>query len=197
MRVIEGLIPPQGFHYISPTGYRVPGTGEATSFTDLVKRVQTYRLENRLDVGNAEADCEDFICNNFPNMCGVFGQQTHVQTHAIISAGMERPVDYINAWVNGLIDHFDALEFVTDAEARRRAAACRKCPYNSEWRNGCGPCVATAQRSLGTVRQGKDVPNAEEEMRYCGLHRIDTRTAIWLERRLFGPVNAPSHCWLA
>lgn len=194
-RVVDGVIPPQGFHYRSPTGYRVPATGEALNFPDLVEKMVKYRLENHLDVGNAEADAEDYICTNFPNICGIYQNPGNFQAHSVLSAAIGRPVDFINGWVNGLLNNIAKVELVTEAEANSRAVACRKCPYNQEWRNGCGPCVSTAQRGLGTVRQSKDVQNPDD-MRYCGLHRIETRTAVWLHRSIFGPVNAPSHCWL-
>lgn len=196
MPVIDGVVPPGGFSYVSPTGYRVPAQDSAANVADLVEKLTKYRLENHLDVGNPSADVESYICSNYPNMCGVYDRASGIQTHGVTAPFLGRAVDLVNSWANVLMDKRAKVELVPQAEADQRSMACRKCIYNQEWRNGCGPCVSTAQRGLATIRQGRDVKEPDQ-MLYCGLHRIDTRTAVWLDRKTFGPVNAPSYCFLA
>lgn len=195
MNIVEGIIPPRGWHYVSPTGYRVPAQGEAHNFLHLVDLISKHRLENRLDVGNPSKDAEEYLCSSFPHVCGGHTNTGSINVHSVSAPSIGRPVDLVNSWANVLLDHKEKVELVPANEANQRSMSCRGCIYNQEWENGCGPCISTARRALAILRQGNDVKEPEQ-MRYCGLHRIETRTAVWLERRTFGPVNAPDYCWL-
>lgn len=193
--VVEGIVPPGGWHFKDPSGYRVPATGEAVGFLDLVSMVQKHRLENRLEIGNPEADVEGYLCTTFPHLCGIH----HMPRGAYVvnNAAQERFVDVILAWANTLLDyiHQGKVERVPESEANRRGEICRACPFNVVWEDQCGPCTATAQRALATIRSGLDVSHFQR-MHYCRHHRFDARTAVWLGRAHFGASAAPDNCWL-
>lgn len=194
-RVSEGIIPPGGWHYRDPGGYRVPATGEAYGLADLVDRVFHYRLENKVPVGDPSADVEKFICETFPAMCGMHSTP---RGHFVVnSVSQERQVDVVNAWVNTLLTYHDKgqIERVPESEAQARSQACRDCPFNVVYENECGSCVTTAQRGLAIIRSGQDV-HGWQKLHFCKHHRFEARTAIWLNRHTFGPANSPGNCWL-
>lgn len=194
-RIADNIIPPRGFHYVSPTGYRVPATGEAYNEKDLIKRLQQYRLENLLEVGDAQADIENYICSNFPFVCGGNPTNVSVQTHAAVAPGRGTPVDEINRWANALYENPKKVDLVTQNDANIRAHTCARCPLNVAWEHGCGPCIGQAKRLLATLRQGRDVADGDH-LRYCSHHHFDTRTAIHMSEHTLEFGTSPEFCWL-
>lgn len=195
-RVLAGMIPPRGFHYVDPSGYRVPHTGEATSLENLMDLLITYRLENNLPVNDVRLDIENYICNNFPNMCAIQVANSPFYGAALPAPQGQRRVDLVAAWANSLYEHAAKLNLVTENEAMERAARCKGCPCNEAWENECPPCVTNAQRLLTIARQSRDVSDPGK-MHYCSYYKFDTRTAVWLDLAHFVPrQNPPEVCWL-
>lgn len=196
-RIIQGLLPPSGWHYKdAQEGYRVPHQGEAANVQDLSDRLQEYRLQNQLPVGDPLGDIEAYICSNFPRNCTPHEQgQEPIQQNAS-NPSSNRFVDTIALWAKGIYQNQDR-RLMPLSEAEQRAQACLRCPLNQPWENDCPNCVLNAQRILAIIRQGKDV-GTHRKLHGCRAHGSCTRTSVHIEREFLGPVaeGAPDYCWM-
>jgi hypothetical protein len=200
-RIIEGVLPPGGWHYEDPTGYRIPYKGEAPSKKDLIHAIMEYRLENRIPVGHPEQELEQFLCTKFPRFChphdmGPAGTLTAAGGQIMDTIPGPRTVDHIAAWANALYEQAGRLEMATLKEADTRADVCRQCPMQKEWEGECPQCVTAAQRVLMIVRQGKEVTHWRK-LKSCG-GRFCTRTAVHIAKQHLQqpPSGAPATCWM-
>lgn len=189
----EGIIPPGGFHYESREHrYRIDGS----SYQSVAENVLRYRLENKLPVGNPLKDVIDYVCSNWPHFCS--------EHNPPINGGNARPslASRISVWMSSLYRLARTLgassNFVGQDEADRRAAICKACPHNVEWREGCGSCLE-ATRQLGfTFRAGRKSIH-EAALKGCSVVGQENATAVWVKG--LPPLSPdelkalPTPCW--
>jgi hypothetical protein len=191
-KVIQGMIPPGGWHYMQDSKYRI----ESDCFANLVKAVQNWRIENGRPIDDPIKDIEDFICKMSPRNCNLGASPiASVSVINLMSAGTQRMVDNIAIWV---VDRSKTgyKTLVSIQDASKRAEGCIKCPMNVKWEYECGPCVTHAQRLLGSLRQHKECDRSEK-LHACKIFKHCNRTAVWLKEEEFEKrSDAPFNCWL-
>jgi len=188
MTVIEGVVPPGGWHYKQGND-----TIRAESFTALLEAVLDYRSANRLDFGNVHEDVLNYICSSFPRQCrGSLNVAVGSKTPTIRNTGNDL-IDRIQRWamkIGGL-----AHRKVTQAQAEKRSEFCVNCPHNVTWRGGCGTCNSNVERLCAIIRGPLEVTYYKRLMA-CKLLGHDNRTAIFLDSSLVGMSDSlPESCW--
>jgi hypothetical protein len=196
-RIITGMIPPDGWHYLQEGKFRV----DASSYDELIVAVINWRLQNQRGVGDAKGDIDQFICSNFPRQCQGVGPKGQINVRATVAqkaltAGA-RFVDRIIQWAVDAMNEGHGKDLEPAQEAARRAAICVECPRNSTWENSCPSCVTHAQRLMTIIRQGKDIPSLAPRLHACSDTNMDNRTSIWIKRHLLRKSpNMPKACWI-
>lgn len=189
----ENIVPPGGFHYEDKVQrFRVDGH----SYQSVAEALLRYRLENKLPVGNPLKDVLDYVCTNWPHFCSPHNPPIH--------GGNASPAisSRISVWLSSLYRAARTLggseNFVTQAEADRRAAICRSCPHNVEWRHGCTGCLQGISTLGFTFRAGRTAAE-EKALKGCDVIGQENATAVWV--RALPPASPseyealPKHCW--
>ena len=190
MKLIQGLIPPGGWHFIQDGAVI-----RAQEYSHLVKAVESFRAENKLPSVDAAKDITEQICNRSPNAChGV--DSVVVRTHKAKTLAKGNLIQDITIWASNLLKRETPFRLVGDELAESRAKICRGCPSNLNWRSGCRSCITAADRICASVRQGRDTKSSKV-LGGCEKLRQDNRTAIFLEKEfLTKNPNIPDYCWL-
>lgn len=188
MKPIEGIIPPNGWHYYD-RDVKITGI----DFRDLVKNVQRFRAENGLAFGDAEADISRYICTNHPRFCtGTDGMEP---SSTVVN--LQQLMEDVGQWAKSLLFDKKTRGFVNDTEAERRALICTNCEFNKPWRAACSSCVAAVERNSASVREGRDTPTSRI-LGGCVKMRHDNRSAVFLDSDNFqDKPELPGNCWLA
>lgn len=189
----ENIVPPGGFHFEDKVNrFRVDGH----SYQSVAEALLRYRLENKLPVGNPLKDVLDYVCTNWPHFCSAHNPP--------ILGGNATPSisSRISVWLSALYrtarSSGGSENFVAQAEADRRAAICRSCPHNVEWRHGCTGCLASIATLGFTFRAGR-ASSEEKHLKGCDIIGQENATAVWV--RALPPVSPseyeqlPKHCW--
>lgn len=187
----EGIIPPGGFHYEDKTQrFRVEGS----SYQSVAEAVLRYRLENKLPVGNPLKDVLDYVCTNWPHFCS--------EHNPPINGGNANPSlsSRVAVWMSSLYRAARTLasSFVASEEAARRAKICEACPFNKEWKTGCGSCLQATVQLGYTFRAGRQTPN-EKVLGACDIIGQENATAVWVKGLIpIAPdeyARLPAQCW--
>jgi hypothetical protein len=192
MIVTEGMIPHNGWHYISQSPpYRV----DEYSYTGLQTAVLNYRIENHLPVGDVKADVDNYICSNWPRQCQDNSNYYTPQQTSPHPNSQLRLVDRITEHLNRVYQHGQGTELVLQAEAERRASICAGCPYNVQWEVGCAACVGNVTRLGILVRRARETSQSEG-MHGCQILGHWNRTAVFLDMQQIGnTAELPDFCW--
>lgn len=194
---MEGLIPPDGWHYMQKMADGRLVRVDGGTRDNLYDNVRDFRLANAIEVGNVIQDVDDFTCARAPTQCHGAGPSDIIQTYSGPQKGM-RFIDKLTGWGNKMIRsaHISAVE--PHEEAQRRARICIACPRNTEWRNSCGACVTTATRLFTMLSKGKIVKDVGDKLKGCTSFAHHNPTAVWLKAEAFDGVgvDVPSNCWV-
>lgn len=207
--VSTGVIMPGGYHY-KENGKMI--VDEAESYVDLIKKVSEYRAFNGLPLGDPQRDIDNYICTNFPNMCGRHAPDPDEGVDVVEkSYGVpvqKTPRERVMQWASNRMQKSGQIEFVDAEEADRRAAICNACPKKRQWNEaiegcpGCAIYVEQAESNLIKLRANKAtayVLNLYGDM--CDIAGHDLETACHLEepalrhRRNYEG-KFPDHCWM-
>jgi hypothetical protein len=190
MRPIHGMVPPGGFHYFQ-------GDVRLTADTvpDLYARVADYRGQNGLPTETVKADVDMYICGQFPDFCHTVDE---------VSVSLQRAADPkasllsdLQTWTTNLMMSPRPRTLVGDELAEARASVCARCAFNSNWKSGCGSCVAAVDRASASLRQARDT-RSTPMLGGCRILRHDNRTAVFLDpSELHASGDLPAHCWVA
>lgn len=201
-RVITGIVMPGGWHKpeLDRAGRPMKEPIRASTFEELVQAVIKFRADNLIPIGNAAQDCEDYICNTFPNAClSITGATAQVTvTRGAASTETQSLTDAMIQWMDRTLDNHDESRLVLLSEAKSRAEVCRKCPFNKPWNISCGSCSEQVGRLGTAIRLGRDTPWGKR-LYACRLFRLETRSAVWLRNpvnTLQTSVQKPAHCWV-
>jgi hypothetical protein len=210
MRVIEGVVPPTGWHYqqklISspqrPKHQRI----DAATYTQLLDFVLRFRLNNLEIVATGTATKEQvehditfYLCGRWPHSCT--GSRAQLQLIAsgkwpgpIQKIDYRRPLTRIEDWITGL-GRQEELRWVDQARAHQRAQICAECPVNRNWRTGCGACNDNAIRRATLIR-GAHSTALDKKLRYCVSYGTLLELSVWLESDYSKPRGTPPpECW--
>jgi len=194
MQIETSIILPGGWHYKDKAGYRIPLRGELPGAKEVIAAIMQHRLENNIEVGDPQADLENYVCTNFPQWCRRGATQPPININPV----QGRNVDVVITWANALYTTVGRLQLVPQREAEARAQVCEACPAQMMWENDCPPCVTSAQRLLSILRQGRDTqPGLSSTLHGCALYKWDNRTACHVDKVHLNTqeVGAPPPCW--
>lgn len=187
MEINPNLFPPNGYYFIDSDSVR----HEAAGLDGLVKALTQYRVRNAKPIGKPRREIVDFICAKSPHICT--GDPREVkEKYKEIAMGSSAVIKWITALRER--QRKTPSEFVTQTEADRRAAICAACPFNREWRGGCGGCNDTYDRLTGIARKGK-LATGWEKLLGCRKLGWDNRTAVWLNGLSATAPDLPEQCW--
>jgi hypothetical protein len=212
MRVIQGLVPPSGWHFrqklnSSPQRPQYQLI-QAQTYDQLVDSVFKFRLNNLEMVPSGTAtqeivasDIQFYICGRYPNNCTGSraelnaAQQGNPPRGKATISGYSRPSNRIEAWLTKLSE--SNLQWVDQATAMERANICIACKLNQKWSTGCGPCNANVSRRAMLLR-GSHVTGLETRLKGCVSYGTLNELSVWLENDFSAPRNRPKpppQCW--
>lgn len=190
MKVKSGLHPKDGYFYVEADGSRVTGTSQK----DLIAKVTAYRQRNNFSMGNPQAEVNAAFCLRNPELCWKPGARTPSGGVAEVKPGSLK--GRVLSWLMELkrkVDSHDPPRFVSDEEARRRAAICVSCPQNTEVGGGCNTCKATLRGLRDVVLAGKKLADARPGG--CMALGVDLPIATMLDEPAVDGHGLPGHCW--
>lgn len=212
MRVVEGLVPPGGWHFMQklrsspqrPKSQRV----DAATYDQLLEFVLRFRLNNIEIVPSGTATKESvaqdvlyYICGNYPGNCTgskaqlnamMLGERVVARSR---STDYRRPLTRIEDWLTNLQGH--ELKWVDQATATERAKICVECPLNQPWRTGCGACNDNAFRREILVR-GSHQTGLEKHLKACVAYGTLNELSVWLaDDHSSARRKVPIECWKA
>jgi hypothetical protein len=188
-RVIQGMVPPGGYHYID-------GDVKIVGYTyrNLIDNVTSYRAENHLPINDVEGDITNYICGNWPHFCHGVDMVTVTSIKPPTRQG--DLMNDISTWARNILHSTKQNQLVSDELAEQRAKICRQCPNNVNWRGGCSSCIAATDRICASIRNARDTKSSQV-LGGCKLLRHDNRTAIFFDKDNLSESNdLPEFCWL-
>ena len=212
MRVIEGVVPPGGFHFRQrlrsspqrPQFHTITGA----SYDQLVENTFSFRLNNIEMVKSGSATREQvvhdimwYLCGKFPHQCT--GAKAELSAAAAMRSpppmqrggrpGYMRPLVRIEDWLTVLTEK--TLKWVDQARAQERARICIDCPMNQTWRTGCGSCNQNAERRAFLIR-GSHATGMEPQLKGCVSYGTLLHLSVWLEDDFStAGRQPPAKCW--
>jgi hypothetical protein len=188
-KVIQGMLPPGGYHYIDGD---VKITGR--TYENLIENVTSYRAENHISIGDIEGDVINYICGNWPHFC--HGVDMVVVTSVKTPTNASDLMNDISVWAKNVLHSTKRNNLVSDELAEERAKTCRICPHNINWRGGCSSCVAATDRICASIRNARDTKSSAV-LGGCRVLRHDNRSAIFFDKDNLSVSNdLPDFCWL-
>jgi hypothetical protein len=183
------MVPPGGFHY-----FQGDVRLSADTIEGLYKKVEDYRAENGVPNMSTRDDVNWYICGQWPEFCHQL-EEVSPSVAKLASGPVELLAD-IQVWSKNLVSSVRPHPLVGDELAEARAQICAKCPFNINWKSGCGSCIVAADRLCASIRQARDTQSSPT-LGGCKVLRHDNRAAIFLQKEdLARSSDIPSYCWL-
>lgn len=177
------VVPSGGYRFVQrlPSGAMQLFAG--SSHDDLIQQVQTFRLNNNIDLG--------------PDLEAEVKQGISAQSHKY--PGEQRSLrERVTGWVANRM--YTKPEFVEPEEADRRAKICVDCKLNNvKYADSCLECHSHTEHDAFALRAGKS-SSQDHWLGACEHYGHHNPTAIWLSgssllhRRQKEPPDCP--CWL-
>lgn len=197
--LITDLKPICGWYYIQTTkngDERIPMRGHKEEGIDLVRAVEDFRAINHIPIGNVEGDVARFILDRSPINDRWKGNPPKRVRELFKRNEIEMaPAMTVRHWLLGIQAKRPKLIPFFDVDAR--AEVCAGCIYNLEFKSGHkAHDEETRQRAIN-VRQRVNY-DRDEELRFCSLHGILLRVAVFLRDDYLPEqsAEAPINCWL-
>jgi hypothetical protein len=175
---------PLGGHHFTEKGHTI----KADTFKQVVEKLEQYRLNNNMAVGQPDQDVLFYYALNFPWMVKEDGKPDPIE-----------PEDY-KAWRSWIQKTWNKppKKIITRKEASTRWEVCKLCPHNRTI--GWPDSVEASQfaRKAFLIRRGIEIP---EDLGYCDLHKADlgvftlTETPSSHSEKPKDIANEPS-CWV-
>jgi len=183
------MVPPGGYHY-----FQGDVRLNADTLEDLYKKVSNYRAENSLPENSTKQDVDNYVCGQFPDYCHNVDSVTVRQV--VTGTKMGELMGDIQVWAKNILSSTSEHPLVGDELAEARAKVCSKCPYNVNWRGGCGSCVNATDRLSASVRQARET-SSTPVLGGCSILRHDNRAAVFMQPEdLSISSDIPDFCWL-
>lgn len=175
------VVPPGGFHYVEKhKGTEIRLTAE--SVDTLAAAIEKYRLTNGIPLGDAKKDVVDYICGNWPHFCNENENTTFNEGRR--PGPMDALSTRVAQWMTRLWN-IGAKNFVSDAEAKRRAEICSQCSLNSDFRQGgCKGCVQGTDKLAFIWSTGKHVAGPVwDSLKACRATGAHLQAGIFAEKQ--------------
>lgn len=190
MKLNQGCIPPQGFHFPVEAGVVL----KAPTYAALLKEIETWRTQNGQPVGDVAADVDRYFCGRWPHFC-------LPERHETAPAGLNI-TRAVNAWAAIKLRETPrgGYRLVNQDVAERRCTACRACPFNKPWKGQCGNCAQATESILIRIRQLRKIA-LDDQLLGCSILQHDNKTAIHLPISALAltseqTASLPQNCWI-
>ncbi len=180
------LYPRDGYFYQAPGHPKIIGK----NWKDVIVRVRDYRQRNNIPLGDPAQDVHNFACEKNPAYCSEITDQQREMTRIASLKGR------VLAWLASIraqrTKNNNHLDFVDDAEAKRRADICLKCPKNTGLADGCSSCKAAIRESRRDLLGPRPIRGG---INGCLILGEDLPTATWLDEPVVDNAELPGECW--
>jgi len=196
---------------ITPPGYwrvdkdlRTPTPGEPSDYIyggdleDLCKKFSDYRISNNLQLGDTQAQVEDWICRNSASKCRPSNPpkpEGDVKARGAMVAQFFRY----------MAQRFQSSEVVSQEEAERRAEICANCRFNVRVDDaGCVGCFGLAARIVALI--GENKTKLDSSLFFCGICGCSNTVSVFAPlpvlEKIYNPADFPEDvngsgtpCW--
>lgn len=179
----SNLYPNGGYFFEEADGIKIKGA----SWPAVERAVKKYRENRGVPVGDIHAEVMTQACERNPALC--FEQPTGLPKPQTTLKG--RVFEWLAA--RSRMARQSPLDYVGDAEARRRAAICRKCPMQKKISHLCSTCSdsrAALRKSVLAERVPVDV-----SIEACSVLGSDLQSAVHLAEQPETNPDLPDFCW--
>lgn len=180
MRTINpNVYPKGGFTFKESDGTLIA----ADSWSGVVVRVVRYRKRAKLEPGRPYEEVMTQACDRNPGLC----RDDTVYTEQLKVSNLR---GRILKWLSTLVgkEH----QFVNDAEHRRRAAICARCPKNKALPSGCAVCSAALKEYRERIIGGRYV---DGRLNACSVLGEYLPVSSHLEGQAEDNAELPGECW--
>ena len=180
------LYPPGGFSFTDSDG----SVHTSTSWDLLAVKVGDYRRLTKREVGEVRTEVYTQACERFPDICGAPAGKAY-ELDPAVKLGVE-----VQGWIAGvaILNSKGALKRVSAEEAGRRAAICRACPLNIDWKLSCTSCGKNLTDVAADLARGG--PDTQTEgLKGCAAFYQDNAVAVRLELPAKENPLTPPECW--
>ena len=192
MKLNQGIIPPNNFHYPIDKGVIL----KASTYDLLIKEIINWRTQNGIPIGNPETDVDDYFCGKWPSYC-----YTSDKESTAINKNSDL-LKQVNGWAAITMRETPAggYPLVDQGVALQRCKTCMECPFNKAWRSGCGNCMKATDTILIRLRQLRKIM-LDESLLGCAINGCDNRTAVHLPLSALNLTeeklqSIPQNCWI-
>ncbi len=169
-------------------------TVHGETMQEVINKVQSFRQDADLDIGDPNREVNDYLCKLWPHLCR---QEDTVEADE--SAENKTLRQRSSNWkFNRYAQSHENKDLVEPEIAEGRAKICATCPKNQSNRDGCTPCVVDNDRVFFMLRQGQ---STETKVGGCEVTGQDNETAAFFTKPMLAYAKKykdelPSHCWL-
>jgi len=196
---------------ITPPGYwkvdkhlRTPSPGNSTDYVyggdlqDLCQKFAEYRIANNLQLGDTQAQVEDWICRNTQSQCRPANPP---RTEGDVKASGAMVVQFFRY----MAARFRSSDIVTQEEAERRAEICANCRFNVRVDDaGCVGCFGLAARIAALI--GDCRTKLDSSLFFCGICGCNNSVSVFAPlsvlEKIYNPADFPTDvngagvpCW--
>lgn len=192
MKLNQGVVPPNNFHYPIDKGVVL----RASTYELLVKEIINWKTQNGMPIGDPDKQIDDYVCSKWPSYCNVTNEESK-----LIQKNSDM-LTKVNGWAALTMRDTPAggYQLVDQSVATNRCKICIDCPFNKAWRSGCGNCMKATDTILIRLRQLRKIM-LDESLMGCAINGFDNRTAVHLplsalkltEEKL---QSIPQNCWI-
>lgn len=180
MKFHSGIFPPGGFKFVDADGIEFDGE----SIGQVAGKLARYREANGKPPGRPVAEVNEFMCRKHPELCtdrDVEGFDASVLLKSISTNARElQNLRYLGK----------PAAKVSGKEADDRAAQCKACNHNVNYRIFCSPCQTGVAAQLSDALAPR-APHPDLAGRACALAGDDLSGAVWLCE----PPKVDHDCW--
>lgn len=176
---------PFGGHHFIINGTALKGE----TFDEVVGKIEEYRTNNNIPIGNAKNDLILFYAKNWPYM--VTNSESE-DCETVLPEGYIKWRDWVyRAWAN------PPAKFLTKKEAEDRWDTCKTCKFNKPKNFPKSKELTEVNRRAFLMSRGMEAPSF---LGYCALHSADLPTLVYADNPtmlLFEKDNEPlESCWV-
>ncbi len=162
-------------------------TFKGESFTEVVKKLKNFRLNNNLNVGNPEQEILNHYATHWPWMVRRSDEAPE----------QEKGSDYMD-WRDWLQRTWKKppSKFVSTKEASERWNCCLTCPHNLKKDWGVSAESTELNKRAFVLSRGLDVPSG---IGYCNFHKCDLGVFSLIDKvnNYSSTTNQPpANCWV-
>lgn len=181
----RNLYPKGGYFFVDADGVKHSGP----SWTHVIRTVTLYRQRRGIPVGDVQAEVFAQACERSPEICREGGTVTPAKPKP------DQLKTRVFAWLGerARAARQKGLDYVSDAEARQRAAICQACPAATSFSLGCKPCAASLAVLRDTILAGRQPVTTS--LGVCAKLGADLRVAVSLAEPPLTVSDLPAACW--